>query len=385
MVAKLTSDAPVPVDEGVPFATLTTLEVGGPARFLARCRNASELGELLAWAQRAGLESFVLGGGSNLLVADAGFDGLVIQLLDDSIEIEKRGDDHVLVRAGAGVEWDALVARTVAEGLGGIECLSGIPGRAGAAPIQNVGAYGQDVSETIDVVRLVDRKTGVMQRLPGDRCGFGYRTSHFKGAWRDRYVVTGVDFLLPRRAEGTVRYPDLQQKLGMTAGGPAPALAEVRSGVLEVRAGKSMVHAPGDPNRRSAGSFFLNPQVTAAAAAAIRRRLESSGGAGGALPEFPVAGGKIHRTAGAPLMKLPAARLIEEAGFRPGYSLGRAGISSRHSLALINRGGATAAELIALAATIRRGVRSAFGVTLVPEPTFLGFDRDVETLLQEVS
>ncbi len=369
MVAKPYSDAPVPIDEDVPLATLTTLEVGGPARYLAACRSAVEVTDLLVWARLESLETFVLGGGSNLLVADSGFDGLVIQLLDDSIVLETHDEGRVRIRAGAGVEWDALVARAVAEGLGGLECLSGIPGRVGAAPIQNVGAYGQEVSETIETVRVVERPIGVLGRLPGERCGFGYRASHFKGTWRDRYVVIGVDFLLPRRSEGTVRYPDLQRRLGVTAGGPAPALADVRAAVLEVRAAKSMVLGPGDPNRRSAGSFFVNPVVEPDLAGSIRER------AGGEMPAFPAAGGRV---------KLPAARLIEEAGFHRGFTLGRAGISSRHSLALINRGGATAEELVTLAATIRRGVRDAFGVTLRPEPTFLGFD-PVDTLLDQES
>ncbi len=360
--------APVPVDEGIPLADLTTLEVGGPARYLARCTGAIELAELLAWAVARRMSTFVLGGGSNLLVADSGLDGLVIRQTDAAITMENEGD-HVRVRAAAGTSWDALVERMVDEGLGGLECLSGIPGQVGAAPMQNIGAYGQEVSETIDTVRVVERKTGVLGRLPGERCGFGYRTSHFKGEWRDRYLVAGVEFLLPRRATGTVRYPQLQRRLGVTVDGPAPSLAEVRSAVLEVRRGKSMVLDPDDPNRRSAGSFFLNPHVTPVQADAIRRRFK------GDLPEYPAAGG----------VKIPAARLIEEAGFERGFVLGRAGISSRHSLALINRGGATAAEIITLAAKIRRGVRDAFGVTLTPEPTFLGFDRDVEILLEEAA
>ena len=375
--------APVALDEGVPLSTLTTLAVGGPARYLARCQGAFDLAELLAWAKKQELATYVLGGGSNLLVADSGLDALVVQLLDDSITMEDEGD-RVRVRAGAGVEWDALVERSVAEGLGGLECLSGIPGRVGAAPIQNVGAYGQEVSETIEAVRILERATGILGRQAGDRCGFGYRMSRFKGRWRDRYVVTGVDFLLPRRSEGLARYSDLRRRLGMTADGPAPSLAEVRAAVLEVRAAKSMVHDPDDPNRRSAGSFFLNPHVTPAEAEAIRERCD------GELPEYPVPSDTERRTAGAqtirraeggPTIKIPAARLIEEAGFHRGFTLGRAGISSRHSLAVINRGGATAADIIALAAAIRRGVREAFDVTLEPEPTFLGFDLGAGALL----
>ncbi len=368
VVAKPHTVSPVALEEGVPFATLTTLEVGGPARYLARCRDAIELTDVLTWAREQKIATHILGDGSNLLVADEGLDGLVVQQLDDSIVMEREAD-HVRVRAGAGVEWDALVERAVAEGLGGLECLSGIPGWVGAAPIQNVGAYGQEVSETIETVRVLERATAILGLQAAGRCGFGYRTSHFKGAWRDRYAVIGVDFLLPRRTEGTVRYPDLQRRLGVTPDGPSPPLAEVRAAVLEVRAAKSMVLDLDDPNRRSAGSFFLNPLVTPAEAAAIRERCD------GELPEYPAAD--------APWVKIPAARLIEAAGFHRGFALGRAGISSRHSLALINRGGATAADIIALAAAIRRGVREAFGVTLEPEPTFLGFKRDAGTLLDE--
>ena len=369
VVTEIHSDAPVAIDEGTPLADLTTLAVGGPARFLARCASAFELGELLSWADKKQLPTFVLGGGSNLLVADSGLDGLVIQQIDTSIAFENEGD-QVRVRAGAGVSWDTLVEHTVAEGLGGLECLSGIPGHVGAAPIQNIGAYGQEVSETIATVRVVVRATGVLGRLPAENCGFGYRTSHFKEEWRDRYLVTGVDFLLTRNTAGVVRYPELKRRLGMTEDSPAPSLAETRSAVLEVRRSKSMVLDPDDPNRRSAGSFFLNPHITPGHADAIRQRIE------GELTEFPAAGGRV---------KIPAARLIEEAGFQRGHTLGRAGISSRHCLALINRGNATAADIIALAATIHRRVRDAFDVTLVPEPTFLGFTQDVDTLLEEAS
>ena len=353
-----------PFETRVPLAGWTTLEVGGPVRYLARCRDAEELIEILDWVRRGRLDAFVLGGGSNLLVADAGFDGVAIQLDDDSVELEAQGD-RTLVKAGAGAGWDALVARTVAEGLGGLECLSGIPGRVGAAPMQNVGAYGQEVSETVAAVHVVDRATSRRRLLPGDHCGFGYRTSHFKEAWRDRYVITRVDFLLPRRETGTVRYRDLKRRFQTTKGAPAPSLAEVREAVLEVRRGKSMVIEPDDENRRSAGSFFTNPIVEPEVAARIRRRSR------GPMPAFPADGG----------FKLSAAWLIEQAGFARGYAMGRAALSSRHALALVNLGGATAAGIVALARTVRRGVREAFGVTLEPEPVFVGFGTDVDTLL----
>ncbi|MCP3960343.1 MAG: UDP-N-acetylmuramate dehydrogenase [bacterium] len=362
--------SPPSIEEGIPFASLTTLGVGGPVRYLARCDDAAQLDEALRWARSEDLATFILGGGSNLLVADGGFDGLVIQLREETVQIEERGD-RVRVRAGAGVEWDALVERVVDEGLGGLECLSGIPGLVGAAPMQNIGAYGQEVSETIRAVQVVERSTGEAKSLSAADCDFGYRTSVFKGAWRDRYVVTGVDFLLERRTEGAVRYPDLRRRLGVAEGRPAPSLAEVRAAVLDVRRGKSMVlDDPRDPNRRSAGSFFTNPVVASELAEEVRRRT------GRDMPAYPADGGRV---------KLSAAWLIERAGFQRGEKRRRAGISSRHALALVNLGGAKAVELVALAAEIKGRVRRLFGVTLQPEPVFLGFDRNAGDLLDEIN
>lgn len=347
------------------FAELTTLEVGGPARFLARCRTADELRAGFALARERGLPIFVLGGGSNLLVGDRGFDGLVLKVEDDALSFEPDGES-VLVEAGAGVDWDRLVAATVAEGLGGLECLSGIPGRVGAAPIQNVGAYGQEVAETIAAVHVVEKASGRPADFGGGECGFGYRWSHFKGAWRGLYAVVRVEFRLARRREGVVSYPDLRRRFD-TSGGRGPSLEEVRRAVLEVRRSKSMVLDAADPNRRSAGSFFVNPVVSSATAGDVRRRLGADD-----MPAFPSADGRV---------KLSAAWLIERAGFARGDRLGRAGISSRHSLALVNTGGATAEEIVALARRIRRGVHEATGVTLSPEPVFLGFEESVEALL----
>ncbi len=352
--------------EDVPLAGLTTLGVGGPARYLARCRSAASLAEVLDRARRRALPVVLLGGGSNLLASDAGFPGIAIQLADESIEVVEAGDGAVRVRAAAGVDWDALVARTVAAGLAGLECLSGIPGKVGAAPIQNVGAYGQEVAEAIRAVEVVEIATGKRRVLPGSECGFAYRHSHFKGPWRGRYAVVGVEFLLPRRRWGTVRYAELRRRFTSSR----PGLEEVRRAVLAIRRSKSMVLDPGDPNRRSAGSFFVNPVVSAAAAEEVRACCP--GVTGRPMPEFPAGDGQT---------KLSAAWLIEEAGFERGERRGRAGISSRHSLALVNRGGATAAEIVALAAAVRRRVREVSGVTLEPEPVFLGFKEDVATLL----
>lgn len=336
------------LEPNVSLAGLTTFEIGGPARWLARCAGVAELREALAWAAAETLDVFVLGGGSNLLVADRGFDGLVVVPAGDRIELE-RTHDAVVVRAEAGVEWDRLVELTVAEGLGGLERMSGIPGRVGAAPIQNIGAYGQEVAETIASIEVIERATGCLVTIVGAECGFSYRHSHFKGAWRERFVILAVSFRLERLAA------------------PGPSLEAARREVLAVRREKSMVLDTADENRRSAGSFFLNPIVAPELAEQVRRR----GGPERAMPVFPAPGG----------VKLSAAWLIEQAGFCRGQTLGRAAISTRHSLALVNRGGASAEEIIALAGRIRREVRAVFGVVLEPEPRFLGFEKSTEELL----
>lgn len=356
--------------DAVPLAPRTTLGVGGAARYLARAARPAELVALLGWAKERRLPTFVLGGGSNLLVADQGFDGLVITLGDERIELERRGGE-ARVRVGAGADWDALVATTVDAGLGGLECLSGIPGRAGAAPIQNIGAYGQEVAEHLVAVEVVERATGATRRIVAEDCAFGYRSSRFKGPWRDRFVVMALELLLPERSTGTVRYRDLERHFGLGEGRPAPGLAAVREAVLEVRRSKSMVLDADDPNGRSAGSFFVNPVVDPATAAAVRQRHRERGGAG-EVPAYSAAEGRV---------KLAAAWLIEQSGFARGHTQGCAGLSTRHTLALINRGGATAAEIVALAGSIRAKVRRIYGITLHPEPVFLGFEQSVDELL----
>jgi len=359
----------VDVEEQVEMARLTTLEVGGPARYLARCRSLHDVREALAFARDARLEVFVFGGGSNLLVADTGFDGLVLQVVDAELVFEELGEDlsgAVRVRAGAGVEWDALVAAAVERGLGGLECLSGIPGRVGAAPIQNVGAYGQEVAETLESVEAVELATGELHHVPAAECAFAYRRSRFKGEWRGRFAIAAVTFRLERRGESPVRYGELARRLGLgDPAAPKAPIADLRRQVLALRRGKSMVLEPGDPNRRSAGSFFLNPVVSRERAEAVRRAAGEKKGT--PMPAYPAPNDGV---------KLAAGWLIERAGFRRGENRGRAAISSRHALALVNRGGATAAEIVRFAAEIRRRVRERFGVTLECEPTFLGFEGD---------
>lgn len=366
------------VEAGVPLASLTTLEVGGPARVLVCCDHADEVVEALEWCRDGDLQCLVIGGGSNILASDAGFDGMALQLTSRGIEAEVDGD-RVRVWADAGVSWDFLVEKTVGEGWAGIECLSGIPGSVGAAPIQNIGAYGQELSETLEAVEVLDRATGEVRKLPAEELGLGYRMSHLKSRWRDRFVVLRVFLELDRSAPGAVRYPELARRLGVSDGEAAPMPQDVRKAVLDVRREKSMVWDEADPNHRSAGSFFVNPVLREAEALAVAERARVHG----VVRELPrYAATLADGTIG---VKLSAAWLIEESGFSRGHVAGDAGLSSRHCLALINRGRARSADLVSLASTLRRRVRDVFGVTLEPEPVFVGFDRSVSELLDGVT
>jgi UDP-N-acetylmuramate dehydrogenase len=306
-------------------------------------------------ADAGGMPLLLLAGGSNVVIADEGFDGLVLRIVTQGVE-RRSENGAVRLSVAAGESWDALVAGAVADGLAGVECLAGIPGSVGATPIQNVGAYGQEVSETIASVRVLDRRSGEVAELAPEDCGFGYRTSAFKRAPGER-VVLAVDFVLPRAPESApVRYGELARALGVELGRRAPAEA-VREAVLALRRGKGMVLDPGDPDSVSAGSFFTNPILEADAFAQLERR------AGERPPAFAEPDGRV---------KTSAAWLVERAGFHRGYGDGRAGISAKHTLALVNRGGATTAELVALAREIAAGVQRRFGVALVPEPVFVG-------------
>jgi len=347
---------------GVPLAALTTLELGGPARHLLEVRSAAEVREGLAWARSRSLEVAVLGGGSNVVVADRGFDGLVLKAAGRGLEIGREAG-AALVSAAAGEPWDELVAQTVAEGLAGLECLSGIPGSVGATPIQNVGAYGQEVGPVIDRVRVLELGSGVERVLSGADCGFGYRSSRFRAA-PGRFLVLEVVYRLRPGGAPTLAYDELRRALAVHAA--APGLGRVREAVLELRRAKSMVLDPDDPNRRSVGSFFLNPVVETGVAAAVEARARACGAVapGESMPRF---------AAGAGHEKLSAAWLIERAGFSRGLRRGAVGLSSRHALALVHHGGGSAAALLELARDIRDGVRKLFGLTLEPEPVFLGF------------
>lgn len=345
------------VKENEPLAPLTTLGVGGPARWIAEVANEAEIEEAAEGARQRGLPLFILGGGSNLLVADAGFDGLVLHVSLRGIVAEDAGSERVY-RVGAGENWDAFVSRAMGENCAGVECLAGIPGTVGGTPVQNVGAYGQEVSSVIERVRAYDLLNREFVEFTAAECGFSYRRSRFNSEDRGRFVVTRVDYRLHRGGAPTIVYPDLQRALGeRDAAAGEPALAEVAGTVRRIRRSKGMLLVEGDPDCRSAGSFFKNPIITALRFREIAER-------GASPPGFPAEPGMV---------KVPAAWLIEQAGFSKGYALGAAGISSRHTLALVNRGGATAAEILALAQEIAACVEERFGIRLEMEPVMVGF------------
>lgn len=355
------------LEHNVPLYGRTTLAVGGSAHFLAEVHTVEGLRDAVAFAVARQLPVLVLGGGSNMLVADAGFAGVVIQYCDQTLQLRRDGEwGHVF--AGAGVVWDDLVAMTVTENLTGIESLSGIPGWVGAAPIQNIGAYGQEFSQCARYVHVFDMHTGATDILAAEACGFGYRFSHFKGAWQGRYVVTGVEIALRAGGIPVVRHAEVRAALP-----PSSTLTDVRNATLAIRASKSMVYDRNDPNHRSAGSFFMNPVVSEERARQAQAWWVAQGGDAASMPMFPGEHGMV---------KLSAAWLIERVGFPKGYVYGAAGLSSKHTLALINRGHAHAADMVALAAHIRRKVADITGIVLEPEPVFVGFSGTVDEILR---
>ncbi|MDH3497334.1 MAG: UDP-N-acetylmuramate dehydrogenase [Gemmatimonadota bacterium] len=350
------------IREHVPLAPLTTLKLGGPARYIVDGATADDARAALDFARALALPLLVLGGGSNVVLPDAGFPGVVLHMTADDLAFASAGD-AVEVTAGAGLSWDTLVADAVRRGLAGIECLSGIPGTVGGTPIQNVGAYGQEVAETLGRVTCLDRRTLDVVEFGTAECGFAYRWSRFKGADRDRYVVLGVQLRLRADRMPTLRYPELTaavERVGGLAGlSPAAQVRRVRETVLTLRRSKAMVIDPTDPDTRSVGSFFLNPVLSPAAFADLEARWRAGGG-DGAIPTFSVPDG----------VKVPAAWLVERAGFPKGTRRRGVGISSHHALALVNYDGTTA-DLLALADEIRAAVAARFGVELRPEPVIV--------------
>jgi len=335
------------IGRNVPLAPFTTLGIGGPATAFVRAHSVDDVRDAMAYAEAQSLPLLFLGGGSNVLIADEGFDGVVIRLELAGVTIESEDDDAAIVNVAAGEPWDDFVDFAVGSNWAGIECLSGIPGSTGATPIQNVGAYGQDVSETIIRVEVLDRDTGRVIDLTNWDCRFGYRSSLFKNVVPNRYVVVSVTFRLRRNGEPTIRYPELRKYVDEHFSDAG--LAEVRESVLAIRRRKGMVLDPADPDTRSDGSFFTNPVVP------IDRIPDGA-------PHFPADEG----------VKLSAAWLIEHAGFTKGFVHGKVGLSTKHTLAVINRGGGTAREVIELVRMIQEKVRDAFGVELQPEPNFVG-------------
>ncbi len=344
------------IQDNISLAPLTTLHIGGRARFYVDAVSEAELRNALEYGRDRGLKIAVLGGGSNLIVPDAGFDGLVIRAAcGQAIQTEHEHGGYLL-RVDAGVGWDALVRDTCCLGLWGMECLAGIPGLSGASPVQNIGAYGQEVASTIRTVRALDRTTLEFVELSAAECGFAYRHSIFNSSARGRYVITRVDFFLAAGIEPNLGYADLAPLRG-TAVKPL----EVYEFVRTVRAAKGMLLEPNaeDTDILSVGSFFRNPVVSAGLAS----RIAAEAGEGVRVPQWPLASGEV---------KLAAAWLVEQAGFPKGFTLGQVGISHRHALALVNRSGkATAADLFALRDAIVDGVERKFGVRLEQEPVVL--------------
>src|SRR5438128_7033586 len=338
--------------EQVGLADHCTMGVGGPARYFVEARDEAAVLAAVQWARARRVPLHVLGGGSNLVVADEGVDGLVMKIALRGVDT-READGTVELTAAAGEPWDELVRRSVERGWAGLECLSGIPGLVGATPMQNVGAYGQEVSDTVSVVRALDTSTGEAVTLSPAECGFAYRDSAFKSREPGRYVVLAVTYRLQPGAAPTLGYADVERAVA-ARGLTAPTLADVRASVLAIRRAKSMVLDAGDPNRRSCGSFFTNPIVTPDAAARVAERAGDP-----TLPRWPQADGGV---------KLSAAWLIERAGFRRGQRQGTVGLSTAHALAIVAHDGARAADVLAFARHLRASVAERFGVRLALEP-----------------
>ena len=346
-----------------PLAPMTTLGIGGPARYFAEGQSVDALIAGVEWARSRELPLFVLGGGSNIVVADAGIPGLVLRVSLRGITTRVEAD-RAIVTAAAGEDWERLVATCVARNWAGFECLSGIPGRVGATPIQNVGAYGQETSETLLSLEAVDLATVRLQEFSGAECEFGYRTSRFKTGSRDRFIITSVTYRLEVNGKPALRYAELERHVA-AQGGTDHTLGQVRESVLALRRRKAMVIDPQDPDSRSVGSFFVNPVVMREESEQIKQRAGKLIGPGEEMPAFPTPEDQV---------KLSAAWLIERAGINRGYVHGGVGTSTKHALAIINRGSGTAREIIELKELIQTRVLDAFGVELIPEPVFIGFE-----------
>jgi UDP-N-acetylmuramate dehydrogenase len=355
------------IQENVPLAPLTTLQVGGAARYFAELRREDDVREAVQFAKTRGLPLFVLGGGSNLVVADSGWPGLVLKIAIGGITSPNANDargNAVLFSVGAGVNWDEFVAQAVVQNCAGVECLSGIPGSAGGTPVQNVGAYGQEVADTIESVRAFDLKQDRVVVLPKPACGFRYRSSIFNSTERGRYIILRVNYRLKRGGAPSLKYADLQRHFAERK--TPPSLAETRTAVREIRRSKGMLIVPGDDDCRSAGSFFKNPVLSEEQ---FKDLAECAASKGLEIPSYPAARSQDKEAQ----HKVSAAWLVEHSGFSRGYAVGAAGISPKHALALINRGDAKAGDIVGLKDEIQHGVQEAWGILLEPEPVFVGF------------
>lgn len=346
------------ITENVPLAPLTTLKVGGPARYFVEAQSIPEVSEAVEFSRSKNLPLFVLGGGSNLVISDAGWPGLVLKIGNTGIN-HRHGHDEVIFEAGAGEDWDKFVGLAVAHNCSGIECLSGIPGNVGGTPVQNVGAYGQEVANTIESVLALDLRDGQLHELCKEACGFSYRTSIFNTSERGRYIILQVNYTLKHGGDAYIAYADLKKYFAGWS--EKPTLANTRDAVRRIRAGKGMVLTPGDDDCRSAGSFFKNPILSAEryerlTARAAAKNLQ--------IPNYPALDAQ---------KKVSAAWLVEHSGFSRGYGNGSVGISRKHALAIVNRGNATAAEIVVFKEDIQQRVREIWDVLLEPEPVFVGF------------
>jgi UDP-N-acetylmuramate dehydrogenase len=349
---------PLEIQETVALAPLITLGVGGPARFFAKAQSQADVEEAAAFVRAHNLPLFVLGGGSNVLISDRGWNGLVLQVAIGGVDENGSGNKSTF-DVGAGVEWDEFVARAVSLNCAGVECLSGIPGSVGGTPVQNVGAYGQEVAEAMVSVRVFDLGQNQIREMCAAECGFSYRSSVFNTSERGRYIILRVRYELKRDGKPLLSYTDLQKYFAGRA--MKPTLGETREAVRTIRASKGMLIIPGDPDSKSAGSFFKNPVMSAEEHA---RLVQSAHARGLSIPSYPALS-QQH--------KVSAAWLVENSGFPKGYRKGRAAISRKHALAIVNRGGATAAEIAALCEEIRSQVEEKWGIRLETEPVFVGF------------
>ena len=344
--------------ENVSLAPLTTLRVGGRARYFTEPKSAAEVAEAVNFARSRDLPLFVLGGGSNVVLSDSGWPGLVLKPATSGID-ERMENGKTFFEVGAGEEWDKFVARAVARNCAGVECLSGIPGSVGGTPVQNVGAYGQEVSETIESVLVFDLKDGQVRELCAEACGFQYRTSIFNTSEPGRFIILRVTYGLTPGGKPRIEYADLKKHFAGFQ--QTPSLTSTREAVRRIRAAKAMLITPGDEDCRSAGSFFKNPVLGSDQYDELTRRAAAKGLQ---VPSYPALDAQ---------RKVSAAWLVEHSGFSKGYSSGRVGISRKHALAIVNRGDATAADILALKDHIQQRVDELWCIHLEPEPVFVGF------------